>query len=241
MSFLGFSSASAPPIVTPQSSLSEALRTTTVTHSRGPPSRKHARKARAPYTLRTFNTAASQPAMLKGVHSAGLTAVLSMPEQVYATTAAIATQYVGVSFALSAFSEYTKYTALFDQYRIEEIEMWIAPNAAQGTTIFGSQNTCIDYDDANTPPSIESVISHQESLTTDGSSATYIRFRPHMAVALFSGTFTSYGNEVADWIDSASPSVQHYGVKSAFGASITTGIVYVYHVRARISFRQPGI
>jgi len=61
-----------------------------------------------------------------------------------------------------------------------------------------------------------------------------------MAVAAYSGAFTSYSNLVGGWIDSASPAVQHYGIKLA--TPIATGsIAYTMTARAVVSFRSPGI
>jgi len=62
-----------------------------------------------------------------------------------------------------------------------------------------------------------------------------------MAVAAFSGAFTSYSNVPAGWIDSASPGVQHYGLKLYFESTPFGVISYEYSVRAKVSFRGPGI
>jgi len=65
----------------------------------------------------------------------------------------------------------------------------------------------------------------------------YRKFIPHVAVASYSGTFTSFTNEVAPWIDIASPSVQHYGLKTA--CTPTTAVVqYTARARLSVSFRN---
>lgn len=241
MSFLGFTSASAQPAVTSPPSLTEAKKISTVTHSRSSPSRHSGARKGRNAILRTFNTAASQPSMLKSIGMPQITALLSTEELLYATTSGIAFVPAALAITLSMFSKSTAYTALFDQYRIDDVEMWIVPNAPQGSTTFSSQYHAIDYDNASLPSDASDITSKATQITTDGASATYLRWQPHMAVALYSGAFTSYGNEPADWIDAGSPNVQHFGVRSGYGPSATGGIVYAYHVRAKVSFRNPGL
>lgn len=61
-----------------------------------------------------------------------------------------------------------------------------------------------------------------------------------MAVAVYSGAFTSFANAPSSWIDSGSPNVQHYGLKAAVTATAAVQ-TYNLQVRARVSFRQPGL
>lgn len=141
--------------------------------------------------------------------------------------------------SLSALPQYVTFQALFDQYRIAEVEVWLiprcAPNAA--TTRPGLLTTLIDEDDNNLLTTVGSALEYQDAVTTSGSQGHYRRFVPHVADALYSGAFTSFGNRAAPWIDVASPSVIHYGFKAA---CTTTDIVYVYDIlsRLRIQFRN---
>lgn len=61
-----------------------------------------------------------------------------------------------------------------------------------------------------------------------------------MAVAVYSGAFTSFSNAPAGWIDAASPGVQMYGIKTAMTTS-TAIIGYTINIKAIVSFRSPGI
>jgi hypothetical protein len=158
-----------------------------------------------------------------------------------ATSATIPT-YSGNWMALSALSNYAEYTSLFDQYWIRELECWITPQTSQSTTMVnvGEYTTAVDYDDGNTPTTIAMVQDKQNSCTTGCNVPRYLHFRPHVAVAEYGGTFTSFGNFPSGWIDSASPSVQHYGYKMA--ATPTTAIIsFDVQWRALVSFRAPGI
>jgi hypothetical protein len=149
--------------------------------------------------------------------------------------------YFATAFALSFFTGYTQYTALFDQYKIDEIEVWLE-SANQNNTIATCQwASCIDLDDATTPSSYDTVSMRQGALSTNILAGHYHRFKPHVAVAEYSGAFTSFGNIPSGWIDVASPSVQHYGLKAS--AVSTDGVVrnLALTVRAKISFRGPAI
>jgi hypothetical protein len=144
------------------------------------------------------------------------------------------------SIAFNASPAYTEYTGLFDQYRIRLIEAWLEPIAAQGTTVFGPVASAIDLDDANSPGNLASVQAKQDSLTSYGGSSHYHRWVPHCALAAYSGVFTSFANVTAPWIDSASPAVQHFGLKYA-ALPTPAAVPYRLNVRMHLSFRAPGI
>jgi len=143
---------------------------------------------------------------------------------------------------LSDFAQYTEYISCFDQYRIEQLEVWIEPQISQSTVSAntGMITSCIDLDDGSTPSTYASVEAHQGSLTSNGQAGHYHRWKPHVAVAVYSGAFTSFSNEPSCWIDSASPNVQHYALKAACLATAAI-TVYSLNVRARLSFRSSGI
>jgi hypothetical protein len=156
------------------------------------------------------------------------------------TTSTATNAYAAVAFTLSSFSMNSSYVALFDQYRIEQLEVWLEPFAAQGSTAFAELITAVDLDDANVPANL-SLGDKQGALVGYGAAGRYHRWRPHVAVAEYSGTFTSYGNVPATWIDSASTTVQHYGFKiAAFPTPLQT-VTYGLTVRAVIGFRSPGL
>jgi len=142
---------------------------------------------------------------------------------------------VAQSFQLSSFNSYTNMTTVFDSYKIEMIEAILTPQAAT-TVAYPLLTTVTDFDDASTPGSFANVQDRPNSLTTSGGAGHYHRFRPYVAVALYSGAFSSFGSEPSQWIDCASPNVQHYGLKAALDVAPS---VYTYDlaVRAVVSFR----
>lgn len=186
-----------------------------------------------------FNDVASRPYPRVGSLEQSIRVTFEFSALLFQTSTTIPV-FSSSYYTLSNFPDYAKYTALFDQYRFDHIEVWLESRAAQGATAYDTVASCVDLDDANVPTSFEQVTAKQGSLMGTGGAGRYHAWQPHMAVALFSGAFTSYGNEAASWIDSASPNVQHYGLKSA--ASPTgIAIYYVQVVRATVTFRSPGI
>jgi len=155
----------------------------------------------------------------------------------------LTTSMVAFTFAARAFQASDVSTAgfltLFDQYRIDQIEVWIEPRAAQGSTVFSNISTRVDLDDVSTPTVIENVEHGPGALTTAGGNGHYHKWVPHMAMAAYSGVFTSFTNREPQWIDSASSGVQHFGIK--MGAFATAAVVnYDMSVRFTMSFRAPG-
>lgn len=204
--------------------------------------RKGRRKNGDTITSKTYNTVASRPiAMTRNteqIYLANLRGELVAPF----SSSTVASTYYALSFALSSFASSSEYTGLFDQYKFLQIEVWMEPQISQSTvmTNVGELVTCIDLDDANTPTTIATVEGKQNSLLTGSPDGHYHKWKPHMAVAVYSGAFTSFGNEPASWIDVASPNVQHYGLK--VGCTATSVVVnFNIHYRAHLAFRQAGV
>lgn len=117
-------------------------------------------------------------------------------------------------------NQFSSFAAVFDQYKIEAVEVWITPygpasapgynptaNAVQYCSV-------IDYDDANNFTTLAQAMQYQNCTTTSCQQGHYKRFRPHIAVGAYTGSvFTGFQNKDADWIDSATTAVVHYGIK----------------------------
>lgn len=240
MSFLGFST-QVPAAASP-STLSSALLPPTLQQRAAmqavSSSRPKKGAKRGKIVASFFNNLGPRP--FRRIGSLEQSIVVSCEVASFAlATSIVATSYYSKFFTLSDFPT-AAYTNLFDQYRFDEIELWVEPLAAQGTTVFASVYSAVDLDDANTPTAISDVSSKQGALIGNGGVGRYHRWQPHMAVATFSGAFTSYANEVAGWIDSASTGVQHYGLKMALDPT-PVSVNYSISIRAKITFRAPGI
>jgi hypothetical protein len=178
---------------------------------------------------------------ISGMQTIRVQATLQDPDA-YNTSATVPT-YFAQYFTLGQIANASAYTALFDEYMIEEVEVWANTNAlstSAASTVRGQWSTAVDYDDANTPSSVSTVSDKQNSLTTTIDELHYHKFIPRFAVGTYSGTFASFASQTG-WVDCASPNVQHYGFKSAVSAT-ANGVQYVsLTVRMTIAFRSPGI
>lgn len=153
----------------------------------------------------------------------------------FVLSGAAANPYYNITYVtLDSLPDYTNFTALFDQYKINFVKVQFHPPyvtgsgaqplAATATTAFRPMirlHSAVDLDDATPPTIVDTLRQYETYMVTDLTAPSmppqgYVRkFRPHAAIAMYSGAFTSYGNVVGQWIDAASPGVQHYGLKYA--------------------------
>lgn len=145
------------------------------------------------------------------------------------------------TFAVSDFPGSSALLTAFDQYKILQIEAWIDPIVPESTASLPEMTVAVDLDDANTPSSVGQVLDKLGATTASGGASHYHRWRPHTAVAVYSGAFTSFANVPSQWIDSASSNVQHYGLKAASVSFGSTVLPYSITFRGVVAFRAPVI
>lgn len=147
--------------------------------------------------------------------------------------------FSGKAILLSDFANVAEYTGLFDQYKIEEAEAWIYSDGVQ-QTYTGQVTTCVDLDDISSS-TVAQVEGHQGSLSGPSTAGRYHKWRPRIAQGVYgSGVFTNFANVNPLWIDSASTSVNHYGVKMA-SVGLAVAVSWELVIRAKFRFRNPGI
>jgi len=142
-----------------------------------------------------------------------------------------------LNFTLNQLPEVSSLTTLFDQYKIEEICVDIV---AEGNTNNNSLDSrwasVLDYDDSATLTTFAQALEYDTALITPLNNGHARRFKPHVAVAAYSGAFTSFANQPAQWLDCGSPNIQHYGIKLIAEPSVTaTGVSAVAWLK--VSFR----
>lgn len=148
--------------------------------------------------------------------------------------------YGAIYTTLQNFDQFTDFAPVFDQYRIVEIEItfWPRVQTVDGQIVnAGLLHSVVDYDDSTVLTSVASALDYTNCLVTPGNKMHRRTFVPHVANAAYAGAFTSYANLSGQWLDAASSTVQHYGVKTAW---TPTSIVLTMDVtlRARIQFRN---
>jgi hypothetical protein len=156
------------------------------------------------------------------------------------TSSGTVPQYYARSFTLNDVAQVGSFQSLFDQYRIKEIEVWLVPGLNASTSIQGTSSTLTtvtDYDDDNTPTSLTALQQYTNATVTQSTNGHYRRWKPHVAEALYSGAFTSYGNITAPWIDIASSGVKHYGFKAGVNTSASGSATVSFQLIFRIHFQ----
>jgi len=153
----------------------------------------------------------------------------------YFTTGTVTTSFGGYFAALSSMGDASTYTAAFDQYRIMGMKLMITPTVdkTSANVYTGHVHTCIDYDDVNSITPAQA-LTYANCIVSNPGDTIIRTFKPHCAAAMYSGAFSSFGNVTSPWIDTASPSVQHYGLKIAVNP---TGTALAYDVIASIWFQ----
>jgi len=151
-------------------------------------------------------------------------------EQLYSNGTIGGSSTVGTTGYAKAFTtadiqQYSSFAAVFDQYRIMTVEVWLVPALLSSYNAPGTQQmySVIDYDDANTPTTAQQLLQYTNVQSSSLICGHYKKFRPHVAKALFgSSLFNQYGNEQSPWIDVASTLVSHYGIKVIFDQAAST-------------------
>jgi hypothetical protein len=145
-----------------------------------------------------------------------------------------------LSFTLSQLPNVSELTTLFDQYRVERLEYTFYPSYTMGTP--ANTSTCIitaiDYDDATVPASVGALYQYENAQTRSGYIPFTESFKPHVAMAAYSGAFTSYANRKSQWIDSASTGVIHYGLKFVIPQNFTAANTWRVIGKALVSLKN---
>lgn len=189
---------------------------------------------------KVYNVLASRPFPPIGTLEQGITMTLGVNGAFGATSTAVPT-YGAYLFVMNTVPSASALLAVFDQYRVEQLEVWIDCNNQSSGLAASNAAVCVDLDDANTPANFGDVTDRGGAVTGLTSDGFYLKWKPHIAVAAYSGAFTSFANEVAPWIDSASSGVQHYGLKYATSGTDAVARPLSITVRATVSFRAPSI
>jgi len=151
------------------------------------------------------------------------------------TVSASVPTFNAFSFYASLIDQWTQLAAVFDQYKITKLQVWIVPQTT-GPTL-GETASVIDYDDTTALTTFAQALDYQNCLVGKSNEGHYRSFRPHVAVAGYTGSFGGYTNVKSPWIDCTSGTVLHYGVKVA--STVASGAnAYDLVTRYHISFRN---
>lgn len=107
----------------------------------------------------------------------------------------------------------------WDQYKLLAVRFTIVPDQnavglfANATVSFTPLYCVIDYDDTNALGSTAAAVAYSNCIVLGAGESCERLFKPRMALGAYSGAFSSFANVEDLWIDAASTTVQHYGVK----------------------------
>jgi hypothetical protein len=151
-------------------------------------------------------------------------------------------------YTISQLDQASSFNNLFDQYRIDRIDVTFFPMfranplASTSATLVPLIYVAVDYDDANAPASVATLREYENCTVHDDSCSFTVSFHPHVAIAAYSGAFTSFANQQSPWIDNASSGVLHYGVKWAVtGVTASQSVGQAWNVSARYYFSMRNI
>jgi len=150
-------------------------------------------------------------------------------------------EFAQTSFTVASLDQVSSLTAVFDQYRIIRVEVWLTPrnSVSQGNTANpGIFATVVDFDDATALATLASAYDYTNCVISNGLEGHYRTWKPHAAVAAYSGAFTSYANVPSPWIDAVSTGVQHYGLKVAWSPTDASGYIYDMAFRLHTEWRN---
>lgn len=169
--------------------------------------------------------------------------VHSFVRQQQFTTVVTATTdtHLAYSFALSDLPNSTEFTSLFDQYKLKQVEVVMLPSASatlppNGYTGTALNMTVIDFDDATALSIPASYMQYDNCMVHPCGEVIRRVFKPKVAMAVYSGAFTSFAEAPDVWLDVASPSTAHYGLKIFLGANANP-VQYIIMVKYWIDLR----
>ncbi|QGH72667.1 MAG: capsid protein [CRESS virus sp. ctwD22] len=152
-------------------------------------------------------------------------------------------QQISWNFQLSSLPQYTEFTNLFKEYRIARVQYRF--RIYKGTEqVANSLNPVIyhAFDERGSAAvfaatDVLAYSSAKISVLTDSKPVTrWFSIRPCTADAVYQGAFTAYALSRKQFISTAYPSVQHYGLMTALTQAYT-GINVAMDVKFLLAFR----
>jgi len=143
-------------------------------------------------------------------------------------------------FTINDIQGVSSWLAVYDQYRIREVEIWLQP-VSSTTSVPPVDNfrwlSVVDYDD-NVSPSFNALLQYSNVTDSSRYEAVYRRFRPHVGLSV--GTSSSSvvaANVPSVWIDSGQTGPIHYGFKCSMTSTSTTTVITM-RLRFHLQFRN---
>jgi hypothetical protein len=157
------------------------------------------------------------------------------------TTSTTLSTFRSYTFQISNLSDLTEMSSVFDQYRITQVDVKFIPNITESLSsapLSGGVFSVIDLDDANLFTSITDPLDYNSLSIWKPMETVQLSFKPRLALAAYgSSVFGSFANSAPVWIDCASSTVEHYGLKMAWGTT-STAVTYSPVFRLHVEWRM---
>ncbi len=153
------------------------------------------------------------------------------------------------TFALADMPQSSSFTALFDQYRIDQVEVHMIPNfnfidghnTASPNNLAPPTVVVLDYDDAGSLVSEAGALEYDNAQIIMPYERAVIKVRPKITPATYAGgVFEGYMVEdTGGWLDVASTTIDHYGVKgwvNPLSTSSTSTLGWYVYAMYTVSF-----
>jgi len=161
--------------------------------------------------------------------------------------AAGANTYTNFVFSLNLLDNAAAFANVWDQYRIDAVRVMIKPQNNAINLVTNSATTLvdiysvIDYDNASNLTSV-AVAREYDNCCIQAPAESCVRtFKPRVALAAYTGAFGGFANEEDMWLDCASSSIVHYGLKTLVpGGAAAQTLLQTWEVTAEywISFKS---
>lgn len=141
--------------------------------------------------------------------------------------------FASFAFALADIPNISSIGALFDQYRIDEIQFRIKsrnPALFISQTASPNNSSCeplvvVDRDDNTAPTTLSELQQYDNCQQMGAQDSMDVIFTPSITPSVFSGgAFSGYAVEDSKkyWLDLANTAIPHYGIKMGFPALVTS-------------------
>jgi len=156
--------------------------------------------------------------------------------------------YGAMSFALDQLPAYTEFAALFDQYRVEKIDLVFSTRLDPSNSSAAAQSwfprlfTLVDNDDTSVPSGADELRQSARCQLAIVKPDSFVKrsFVPQTLATVYnSGVSSGYALSNNTWLDMAVPSIPHYGMKYAIeNLSTLNGQSILVEVSYHLAFRD---
>jgi len=165
--------------------------------------------------------------------------------------AATSNLYFSLGFELQDLDQVASFQGLFDQYRIDKVEVNFVPrdnsintmNVATPNATIPQLMIAMDFDDLAAPTSMAYIRQYDNVQSVSyGDGAMKAIIEPSYTPSVYTGgAFSGYIVQRSDWLDAGSANVPHYGLKgviTSLTGSSTQTCFWNIHCKYFLSFRN---